>query len=165
MVAPEEAFLSVLQVGVAKVAVCSQHGGCYTQDNIDRHLAEQHKVKRKKRAQLIAELHSKGLAVSKENVQQPPDGNGALRGLAILTGYQCRVPSCGAISTNRGEIKKHCRAIHKWKSGPRGRNAKKRSSQGGEQLTEEPYEEVKVQTLWTEKKYISYFVVREPRGD
>ncbi|KAK3065162.1 hypothetical protein LTS18_007665 [Coniosporium uncinatum] len=54
----------LLKVGTVKVAFCSQHGGCYTEDNIDRHLAEQHKIKRKRSTELITHLHAKGLTAT-----------------------------------------------------------------------------------------------------
>ncbi|KAK3080346.1 hypothetical protein LTS18_002268, partial [Coniosporium uncinatum] len=48
------------------------------------------------------------------------------------------------------------------RSGPKGRKGKKRPD---EQPIGKPYQEVTIQTLWTEKKYIDYFAVNELRGD
>jgi len=110
----EESFLSILQVGVAKVAVCSQHGGCYTRNNIDRHLAHQHRIQRKRRVELISDLHTNGLAESKKDVQQPLDGDAPLEGLVVSKGYKCSKPPCSRISINRGGIEKHCRTAHSW---------------------------------------------------
>jgi len=156
----EEAFLSLLQIDVVKVALCSQHGGCYTEDNIVRHLAEQHEIKRKRRRELIRHLHAEGLAASKRIVVQP-SGSAPLFGLPILQGYQCCDSSCSYISTSEDGIEIHCRVAHRWSSGVKGR---KRKKQRDEQLTEKPYKRVAVQTLWTEKMFIDYFVVQEPCG-
>ncbi|KAK3064884.1 hypothetical protein LTS18_003047, partial [Coniosporium uncinatum] len=162
----EETFLSTLQVGVVKVALCGQHGGCYTKENIDRHLAEQHKIKRKRRIELIEELHAEGLAENKRAVQRPENGSTPLSGLLVHQGYQCRDSSCGFISTSKDGIEIHCRATHQWSSGTRGqRKGRKTREEDLQQLPKKPYEEVTVQTLWTEKKYIDYFVVQESRGN
>jgi len=77
-------------------------------------------MKRKRRVALISDLHANGLAESKKDVQQPLDGDAPLEGLVVLKGYKCSEPSCSRVSINRGEIEKHCRTAHSWRSGPRG---------------------------------------------
>jgi len=96
----DELFLTVLQVGLAKVVLCSQHGSYYTRQNLERHLAERHGVRRARRTQLIAELHVNGLATDRDVVQQPADGALPFKGLPVLQAYRCCDSSCGTISIN-----------------------------------------------------------------
>jgi len=85
----DEPFLTVLQVGLAKVLLCSQHGSCYTRPNLERHLAEQHGIKRARGTQLIAALHVNGLATNRNAVQQLANGVLPFKGLPLLQAHRC----------------------------------------------------------------------------
>nr|POE59393.1 hypothetical protein CFP56_24662 [Quercus suber] len=183
-------FLSVLQVGRTQVALCSQHGCCYTHDSLARHLAQPHKVGQQQRITILAELSAAGLAASREEVLQPSDGSSPFYGLPVLPGFRCRHPSCRYCTTNQENIKIHGRRVHGWSSGPRGRRKQQtllqlasqpsssdllqsshlllgpssqpsQSPQEQQALPAELYCAVSLQTLWAEKKHIRYFIVHE----
>ena len=116
--------LHILDVGGVRVVCCSQHGSCYTQDTLDRHLADLHKVKRQQRLELLSEYCAAGLASTKEDVQQPQDGSPAFDSLPVLQGYRCQTRLCSYTTTNKGAVAKHCRGSHKWSSGVKGRRRK-----------------------------------------
>jgi len=62
-------------------------------------------------------------------------------------------------------MRKHCCSAHGQSSGPRGRKKKKQQQTQQQQPPPELYSKIALQTLWAEKKHISYFVVQAERGE
>jgi hypothetical protein len=72
-----EPSLILQQISGATVALCAQHGGCYTGDTLDRQLRDMHRIEHRRRRETIAEYQLAGLAASKEEVPTPADGGPA----------------------------------------------------------------------------------------
>ena len=153
------------------MAMCTQHGSCYTQNSLDSHLALLHKVPRKRRVELLFKLRQDGLAMGREDVPLPQDGSVALPGLPVLYGYRCSEPSCRFISTGSKNVAQHCRTQHGQSSGVKGRRRKQElppsssSTSSSSHSSSSPYSPVTVQTLWSKKQHIYYFVVQESLQD
>ena len=158
-----EPYLSLVEAGGVWLAVCSQHGSCYTQHSLDSYLALSHKVRRKRRVELLLELCESGLATGREDVPLPLDGSAPLHGLPILHRYKCRKPGCRFISASSKNISRHCYTKHRQSQGPKGR--KKKQQQPQLSSTPLPFEPVSIQTLWAQKQHINYFIVQEAMQD
>lgn len=141
-------------VGVAKVALCSQHGACYTSETLDRHLARLHRMPRATRLEVLSDFVAAGLVSSRETVPLPQSNLTPFHGLPVLQGYQCCQPSCNYITVSEHSALQHHRS-HGFSTGLCGR--KKQTAPAPAM----PYLRVAVQTLWAENRHIQYFVVRE----
>jgi hypothetical protein len=148
-------------VGAAQVALCSQHGTCFTGQTLDGHLAYLHKMPRAARLKVLSDFVAAGLVANKDAVPLPQSNLMPFRGLPVQQGYQCCWPSCGYTTICEHNAKRHCRS-HGWSSGPRGRKQKQAPAKEQALLAPvAPYLKVAVQTLWAQKQHIQYFVVKE----
>jgi hypothetical protein len=161
--AESEPYLGLMETGRRWVVACSQHGGCYVQDSLDSHLSIFHKVPRKRRTELLLELGEHGLAMTREDVPRPQDGSAPLHSLPVLDGYKCCEPGCRFLSASSKNVSRHCYTEHKQSRGPKGR--KKKQQQAGLPSVPKPFTPVSIQTLWTQKQHIDYFVVQEATRD
>jgi len=109
--------------------------------------------------EILSQLCCSGLVETTNNVERPIDGIVPLDVLPIIQGFKCS--GCNHKSGNEGVIRKHCRSAHGWSSGSIGRKGKKQK----QQPLAEPYKKVSLQTLWSKKGHIDYFIVREPGED
>jgi superfamily II DNA helicase RecQ len=142
---------------------------------ISRHLAEEHKVKPGLRRDLLQYMRSSEsgieIASSIEDVARPPDGLAPVAGLPIHDGFECtdRGGNCRRyLSISLPAMKRHCRVVHKASTGAKGRPPLGRSRDGGNNddccttaaAGAAGYRRVKLQTLWTQKKHVDYFIVQ-----
>jgi len=167
--------------------LCAEHGCCYTRTTIDRHLTEQHHVKGKAKKEILLWLDlildrlqgaspTSAVLTSTGSIERLQHGSQPLDGLPTYSGYRCRSSSanelspawwdgdCGFLTTSLERLRKHQAKEH----GIRGFEKRRRQvakSISGQQVAEVqvqlPYEEVELQTLWTEKKCISYFIIAQ----
>jgi hypothetical protein len=108
----------------------------------------------KERTKILECIASVNIVENIKDVSRPLDGGRPISGLPIHAAFQClsNLENCRYLSVNKGVMSKHHRTEHR-----RGLVAKGRPVKGTKNEVE--YSAVSVQTLFTEKKYIDYFIV------
>ena len=120
--------------------LCSEHGSCYTWENLERHLSEGHGILRKAKKQIIESLRHQPIANQREEAIVPENGRPPIDGLPVYNGYQCG--QCTFMTIGRKELQRHCSKSHKHTS-----------------MQAAQFQTVQLQTLWAENKHIRYFEV------
>jgi superfamily II DNA helicase RecQ len=137
-----------------RVAICSQHGCSYVRANLRQHLRDTHLIHSNNTREIPAYITSLDIANKINEVSRPGDGVEIVSGLPVHSGYKCtaRGEHCRFITIHEPTIKEHCRTVHHIKAVAKGRPRNGTSNEAKFTL-------VRVQTLFTRKQYIDYFVV------
>jgi len=127
------------------IALCVEHGGCYTSANMARHLARSYSLKAGRVREILEFIKSTGpIASCLGDVLRPAHGGRPISGLPIYDGYGCDAVDCNFLTVNVDSIKQHCFKLHNWKR----------------KLTKSiPYRAAKLQTLWAKTQHVEYFIV------
>lgn len=139
-----------------RVVVCAQHESSYVKSNLQRHLRDAHLIHSTKNSNIQAYVDSLDIASNNDGVSRPSDGISPIPGIPVHDGFKCtetRTDGCRYITIHEPNIKRHLRTMHEKKSNSKGRPRRDRGERSG-------YCQVKVQTLFAEKKHIDYFVVK-----
>jgi hypothetical protein len=128
--------------------VCAEHNSTFTKSSIGRHLTKDHGKRGKEKARVMEWLSAPGrtIAANSSDITIPADGGSRIEGLQVLKGYLCTAASsCRMVTKNEEIIKQHCTISHSWQ---------RRKDRIG------PYKQVWMQTPWTKKNLIKYFVIQ-----
>ena len=98
------------------IALCVEHGGCYTSANMARHLARSYSLKAGRVREILEFIKSTGpIASCLGDVLRPAHGGRPISGLPIYDGYGCDAIDCNFLTVNLDSIKQHCFKLHDWK--------------------------------------------------
>jgi hypothetical protein len=84
------------------------------------------------------------ITLSAENVLQPPDGTAEIHRLPIHTGFLCHIDPCNFRTTSTDHMRQHYNQKHQWHITHQGCM---------------PWHQAYVQTLFTQKQLVQYFIV------
>lgn len=140
------------------VVTCATHSSSFVLANLDQHLLKKHNLEIKERQKILALLKTCELVQTTHEARQPEDYVSPIPGLPIQRAWRCdQVGSSHRyITTNRGEIQKHCRIEHGIKTG-RGRKSKAQMIRA---QSSAGYSQVQVQTLFKKTELVNYFIIR-----
>lgn len=140
------------------IVVCAAHSSSYVLSTLSQHLLDKHQVKLKRREEILTEIGRDGVVATHNEVSRPADGSEPVPGLPILNGFQCTVDHerCRNLSVSEAAIRRHCRITHDMRASRTGR-----PKGGSDRSTAQSsgYRFVRLQTLFTKKTDIDYFIV------
>jgi hypothetical protein len=126
--------------------------------NLGEHLRTRHLIHSKNTAGLAEYIGSLDIADRADQVSRPTDGVAPIPGLPAYNGYRCTTTSkaeCRYITTYKRTRRDYLQKAHQIRAVAKGRRRRDISEDVG-------FHPVQVQTLFTEKRYIDYFVVSVP---
>jgi hypothetical protein len=124
-------FLRLLPA--CRLLLCTSCDNCYTRGNFASHLSRVHKIRRRQKGIIVEYLLKQDLVHRHEDGVLPNNGELPIPGLSIHPGHQCC--DCGLLTKNDDKIRRHC-------------SKQQHSSR-----------QVQLQTLFTRKEHVRYFVV------